>query len=626
MAGRPKKAETDYKVSLRKVGTYRYASSHPYVTDEKTGQTIRRYVNWGELTEDLKFIPFDRYVIATDEERNRLIFPDEWDMSMVKLIIPSKMTASDTEKKETVLDPYIKNDGSAFSGTVLTSPVTGQFNNRFYGGPWLLWGIAVNKHVVEDLLITFDHQQSMVNDVLSLAMFPILTRWSYAQTERWQAYTKTPSNHPLSLPFITRFTQAITDSHRMNFLKLRIQRQKPKAVVACNSTSRSAYGRCLADIRWGKNKDNSSLQNTLEVVVYSIDTHEPIYYRSFVGNENDGRTLRTIIADLVALGCEELIVIFDRGYESEENILEMIRADQPFLVCGKVGQKPAYNSIGKVRYTKLGIPLNLKRFGDEHLYAGQFEEEYEYLSNPEDSESKVTVKVKINLYCDLIRRVRELDEIHTKMLDEEEELTSLRGTTITKSRLTELKKKCKFHSLKLDKEGILIVTKNDKAIEKAENIAGFFASIAYKIDGDAIAHYELYELRDVQEKYFEEMKDQLGFNMQNNWSEEGKEGRRFILFIGLIIHTTVRCTWKDKLRDKYPSSMDVIHEMVPIRFVEYEDGSTHVTSFTTPQAEISEAFGLPIPEDCLSEYQKQTLDRKRSPKKRGRPKGSTNKN
>ena len=73
MAGRPKKAETDYKVSLRKVGTYRYASSHPYVTDEKTGQRIRRYVNWGELTEDLKFIPFDRYIIATDEERNRLM-------------------------------------------------------------------------------------------------------------------------------------------------------------------------------------------------------------------------------------------------------------------------------------------------------------------------------------------------------------------------------------------------------------------------------------------------------------------------------------------------------------------------------------------------------------------------
>ena len=54
---------------------------------------------------------------------------------------------------------------------------------------------------------------------------------------------------------------------------------------------------CLADIRWGRNKDNEQLQNTLEVVVYSLDTHEPIYYRTFAGNENDSRTLRTIIND-----------------------------------------------------------------------------------------------------------------------------------------------------------------------------------------------------------------------------------------------------------------------------------------------------------------------------------------
>jgi hypothetical protein len=61
----------------------------------------------------------------------------------------------------------------------------------------------------------------------------------------------------------------------MQFLKLRINRQAPKALVACDSTTRSAYGKCLADIRWGKNKDNEQLQNTLEVVVYSLDTHEP---------------------------------------------------------------------------------------------------------------------------------------------------------------------------------------------------------------------------------------------------------------------------------------------------------------------------------------------------------------
>lgn len=75
----------------------------------------------------------------------------------------------------------------------------------------------------------------------------------------------------------------------------------------------------------------------------------------------------------------------------------------------------------------------------------------------------------------------------------------------------------------------------------------------------------------------------------------------------------------------YPSSWDVLHEMVPIRYVEYEDGSTHITGVTTPQADIFRAFSIPIPEDCLSVTQKKAIDRAVVGRKRGRPKGALNK-
>ena len=38
----------------------------------------------------------------------------------------------------------------------------------------------------------------------------------------------------------------------------------------------------------------------------------------------------------------------------------------------------------------------------------------------------------------------------------------------------------------------------------------------------AMQTWELYGLRDEQEKYFQQMKSQLGFERQRNWSEEGK--------------------------------------------------------------------------------------------------------
>ena len=46
----------------------------------------------------------------------------------------------------------------------------------------------------------------------------------------------------------------------------------------------------------------------------------------------------------------------------------------------------------------------------------------------------------------------------------------------------------------------------------------------------AMQTWELYGLRDEQEKYFQQMKSQLGFDRQRNWSEEGKTGRLLILF------------------------------------------------------------------------------------------------
>ena len=622
MAGRPKNPDTDYRVIIHQPNGYRYAATQPHIRDPKTGAIRRRYCYWGDVSEDLKFIPNDRFLLASPSERAKLIFPEGWDLSAIHNLQDPGTTLP------VLQDPCITNDGSAFTGTVTLSPATDQFNNRFYGGTWFLWGIAVNKHVVEDLLKVFHDDLVAVNDILTLAMFPIITKKNYNQVERWQGYTKTPSTHPLSPSFITRFTQKITDNHRMQFLKLRIDRQSPKALVACDSTTRSAYGKCLADIRWGKNKDNEQLQNTLEVVVYSLDTHEPIYYRTFAGNENDSRTLRTIITDLQKLGCTDLLIVFDRGYETDENMKDMIRHDQPFLVCGKVGQKPVYNSITKVAYDKDGLPANMDYYPREHVYTAQFEESYTLLMDPDDPGSEQAATLKINLYLDMADRMKELTRIKEAIREEQSYIEKFisNGTEVSILNVAMLQKLCPHYEIEPDLEmNQLTCRLKQKQVTRAMNTAGFFSSVSYKVDGTAAEQMQLYALRDEQEKYFEEMKEQLGFSLQRNSSEDGKTGRLFILFVGLILHSQIRRTWSEKLKKEYPSSVDVLHEMLPIRYAEYPDGSSHVTGFTDPQVAICKVFELPVPEECLSSTQKAAVRRQKSGGKRGRPKGTVNK-
>lgn len=98
------------------------------------------------------------------------------------------------------------------------------------------------------------------------------------------------------LIYITMITQTITEQNRMDLLRLRAARLKDHELCAVDSTSRSAWGSSLADIHYGKDKDRLPLPQTLEVVVYTMDGHMPVYCRTFAGNTPDSRSLETIPA------------------------------------------------------------------------------------------------------------------------------------------------------------------------------------------------------------------------------------------------------------------------------------------------------------------------------------------
>ena len=618
MAGRPKDPNTDFKVILHVHRSYRYAATVPYEPDpKKPGKMRRRYVFWGSVTDDLHFIPNQRYLFATSEERDRLIFPKEWDMSEAE-----HKLAKESSHVECPSDGNEKTY-TAFEEAIETVPAEEQFRNKFYGGPWLLWQIARQRGLIDDLKAVFPHSRTMQRDILTLAMYPILSRWKYNHTARWQRYTKVPSTRSLNPSVITRLSQSITDDNRMNLLKRRIARQNASTVVACDSTTRSAYGKHLADIRWGNNKDNKELPNTLEVVVYSVDSFEPIYYRSFGGNENDQRTLRTIVSDLEALGCKDLVVIFDRGYESDENMAEMARKHMPFLVCGKTGQKPVSDFLSLIQYNSAGAPINMKHSSKEDVWCAQFE----YVPKPGEMTGWPEGEaLKINLFLDTHIRLSEVTKMMDEIEKEKAELEHLTGKPVSIDEFNILKNDFHWHKLTRNSEsGNIGYELNQKRVDKTMLSAGFFSSVAHGIDADAQGMMDLYATRDVQEKYFEEMKNQLGFSMQRNSTEDGKTGRLFILFIGLILHTWIRHIWSTKLREKYGCSKDVIDEMTSIRYIEYPDKDDHITAFTTPQAEICEAFSLTPPEGTLSKHQKEVIARKKAGRKPGRPKGSINK-
>lgn len=82
---------TAYRVKIHMDKGYRYASTQPPVIDPETGKRKYQRVHWGTL-DGKRFIPGMRYLTATIEERAKLIFPEDWDLSEMALLFPCRST------------------------------------------------------------------------------------------------------------------------------------------------------------------------------------------------------------------------------------------------------------------------------------------------------------------------------------------------------------------------------------------------------------------------------------------------------------------------------------------------------------------------------------------------------
>ena len=81
--GRPAKANTIYKVGIHNNGGRKYASTQPFTVDEN-GKKHYSHKHWGIVDDYMKFHPNSTYFYASLEERRKLIFPSDWDLSEIK--------------------------------------------------------------------------------------------------------------------------------------------------------------------------------------------------------------------------------------------------------------------------------------------------------------------------------------------------------------------------------------------------------------------------------------------------------------------------------------------------------------------------------------------------------------
>ena len=285
------------------------------------------------------------------------------------------------------------------------------------------------------------------------------------------------------------------------------------------------------------------------------------------------------------------------------------------IMCAKVGQKEvakAINELGEFSTRPEQMSIDPKA----RIYFKQYDLDYKVESIGQVAKS--SDRLKLNIYFDPIRRSLELVELDIALSLQETILTELVSTKGIIEDDNTIRRDFCYYKVICDAATRVVKSfeRNDQKITKARSLSGFFSIMTHGVDFDAMKTFGTYRLRDEQEKYFQQMKSQMVSDKQRNWSEEGKTGRLFILFVSLILSSYVRHIWKStELYDRFSSSLEIADEMRSIRFVEHTNKAKMITPFVGEQIEICQAFGIDVPEGCSPKY----VSRRKPVKKRGRP-------
>jgi len=260
----------------------------------------------------------------------------------------------------------------------------------------------------------------------------------------------------------------------------------------------------------GENKEGLPLEQTTEVVVYTLSGHMPVYYRTFPGNMPGSRSLDTILTDLDLAGLNGLVLVTDCGYDTLRNLEKYMLRGPPMVMCAKAGQRDvskAIRGLGEFGTRPDGMTVD----SDAKIYHIQYEIDYtvESIGNS----AKEPDRLKLNLYFGPVRRSLELMELDIALSAQESALREFLESRAALVDAATAKRDFCYYVVAYDPATMVIKSyeRNEKKISKARMLSGFFSIMTHGVGFGAMETFRTYGLRDEQEKYFQQMKNQMVF-------------------------------------------------------------------------------------------------------------------
>jgi len=447
---------------------------------------------------------------------------------------------------------------------------------RIIGPAWLLDKITADLELEKLLKACFpkDYLQ-----ILSMAYFLVCRGGPLSHCEAWSKNHLHPYGKPLTTQRITEILRAIDENGTQAFFHKWARKVLEKDYLCYDITSVSSYSELNEYVKYGYNRDGEKLKQINLAMLFGQESQLPVYYRRLSGNIGDVSTLHNFLETFRFLNLPKLHVVMDRGFYSKKNVEALLEARDKFTLSVPNRIKWVQKSIDKVHGSIQG-PEGYRKLDDEILY----------VHTKLFPWGKKRRRSYLHLYYNAHAAADEVDGFTKELLTYKDELES--GKLIDGH---EKVYKAFFIVHETPVRGKKVIY-NNEAIEKyRKQYAGFFAILTNDMK-DPVQTLMVYRNKDVVEKCFDDLKNQLDMKRLRIHGSASMAGRFFTQFIALIYMSALRRNMrKANLIDKF-TVRELLEEMAPLTRVDYSGKYGHLlTEVSKTQRQIMESLGVTFP-------------------------------
>ena len=354
-------------------------------------------------------------------------------------------------------------------------------------------------------------------DILTVSHYMMIRGNVMYYLPDWAEETVTFGGGHLSSGRISRLFSGINENERICFFNDWMKRKKNTEYLAYDVTSISSYGKNMENLEWGYNRDKEKLPQINMGMYFGEESRLPLYYRIYPGSIPDKAHLKYMTEDNEVISSKKTRFVMDRGFYSAENMQYLVQKGCRFIIALPSHMKFCIELIDKHRE-------EIVNQAECYLGKGKpYGRAYEVTENG--------YRMRVHLYYDPYKATAESERLYEEIARQEKELSQMDTPPDRKLRYD------RYFYINRTKDGRLGYRRNMEAINKALSRSGFFLIGETDFKKTTAEILEIYRRRDVVEKSFDNLKNDIDMRRLYVQSDEVAEGKMFTGFIALIVRT-----------------------------------------------------------------------------------------